>query len=82
MKCDLKTMLKVGAIVAGILAVGFFAFPQFRPIIIGVAPFALFALCPLSMIFMMVGMNKGQNQKGCQSCGQEHPHEHNKEIVK
>lgn len=63
MKCDLKTMLKVGAILAGVLAVGFFAFPQFRPIIIGLAPFALFALCPLSMIFMM-GKMGDKNKDG------------------
>ena len=64
MKCDLKIMLKVTAVIAGMLAIGFFAFPQFRPVIIGLAPFALFALCPLSMVFMMVGMNKDKGTDG------------------
>lgn len=72
MKCDLKTMLKIGAVLVGVLAIGFFAFPQFRPIIISIAPFAIFALCPLSMIFMM-GMNKKQDGADhCASCGHEH----------
>lgn len=64
MKCDLKTMSKIGGVLAVLLAVGFVAFPQFRPVIIGLAPFALFALCPLSMIFMMVGMNKDKGTDG------------------
>lgn len=69
MKCDLKTMLKIGAVLAGVLAIGFFAFPQARPAIVGLAPFALFALCPVSMFFAMRGMNKGQdNHNSCSSC--------------
>lgn len=62
MKCDLKTMLKVGAALAILLGGGFLLFPQFRPAIIGLAPFALFALCPLSMIVMMSAMNKDKDR--------------------
>lgn len=66
-------MLKIGAILVGILAVGFFAFPQARTAIVGLAPFALFALCPISMFFAMRGMDKGQhnNHNSCASCGHE-----------
>lgn len=72
MKCDLKTMLKVGAGLAILLTGVFLVFPQFRPAIIGLAPLALFALCPLSMIFMM-SMNKKQDGADhCASCGHEH----------
>lgn len=58
MKCDTKTMLKTGGVIALILVGTLLMFPQSRPIIASIAPFALFALCPLSMIFMMADKNK------------------------
>lgn len=58
--CSPKTMLKIGVAIAIPLALGFIAFPQFRPAIIGLAPFALFALCPLGMIFGMSAMSGNQ----------------------
>lgn len=61
--CSPKTMIKIGVAIAVPLAIGFIAFPQFRIAIIGLAPFVLFAICPLSMIFCMKGMmgdKKGQ----------------------
>jgi hypothetical protein len=61
MKCDLKAMVKIGAVLAGALAIGFLAFPQARPAIAGLAPLALFALCPISMFFAMRGMSKGRH---------------------
>lgn len=66
-------MIKVGLVLGAVLIVGAIAFPQFRPAIIGLAPFALFALCPISMFFAMRGMNKGQNNNhsGCASCAHE-----------
>ncbi len=51
-------MLKIGGVIAALLVVGAIAFPQFRPAIISLAPFALFALCPLSMFFAMRGMKE------------------------
>lgn len=73
MKCDLKTMLRVGGILAIILAGGYFIFPQFRPVIIGLAPFALFTLCPISMFFAMNAMNKNKDHPdNCTSCGHQH----------
>ena len=66
--CSPKTMLKIGLVLAVILGGGFLVFPQFRPVIIGLAPFALFALCPISMFFAMRGMNKGHDNHGCASC--------------
>jgi uncharacterized membrane protein len=52
-----KTMLKIGIVLVVVLGGGFFIFPQFRSVIIGLAPFALFALCPLAMIFGMSAMS-------------------------
>lgn len=51
-------MLKIGLVLGGVIAIGAIAFPQIRPVIIGLVPFALFALCPISMIFMMGGKSK------------------------
>lgn len=69
--CSPKTMLKIGAVIAVPMAIGFVAFPQFRVAILGLAPFALFALCPLSMLFMggIMGDKKG---KSCSSCEHDH----------
>lgn len=69
-------MLKIGLVLAVILGGGFLIFPQFRPVIIGLAPFALFAACPISMFFAMRGMNKDRGDQdhhgGCASCAHEH----------
>lgn len=67
MMCSPKTMLKIGAVIAVPLAVGYIIFPQFRTVIASIAPFAIFAICPLSMLFMgsMMGGKKG---KSCSSC--------------
>jgi len=62
-------MMKIGAVLAIAIGVGFFAFPQARPAIAGLAPFALFAACPIAMLFAMRGMNKSHNNhNGCASC--------------
>lgn len=79
MKCDLKTMIKIGLVLGGIIAIGAIAFPQFRPAIIGLAQFALFALCPISMFFAMHGMNKDQgHHDSCAPCR----HQHEKVTIK
>lgn len=79
MKCDLKAMLKIGGILAVMLAGGYFIFPQFRPVMIGLAPFAIFALCPISMFFAMRGMNKDKDHHdGCVLCGHQHEKQHPK----
>lgn len=71
MPCSPKTMLKIGVVIAVPFAVGFIAFPQFRAGIISIAPLAILALCPLSMLFMggMMGDKKGSS---CSSCGHDH----------
>ena len=66
--CKKKTMLKIGGIIAALLVVGAIAFPQFRPILISLAPFALLAICPISMIFCMKGMNKDKDGKTGDDC--------------
>lgn len=73
-------MLKIGVTIAIIFAAGFFAFPQFRPAIIGIAPFALFAICPIAMFFGMKGM-KDDSKKGGSCSSSEHQHL-KKEVLK
>lgn len=75
-------MLKIGGVLAVILAGTYFAFPPFRPVVIGLAPFALFALCPISMFFAMRGMDKGQHSHtSCASCEHKESHTHDKNIA-
>jgi len=60
MKCT-KTMLTTGAGLLAVLAVAYIAFPQFQVTVLRLGPYLLFLLCPLSMLFMMKGMNSPQN---------------------
>lgn len=80
--CSPKTMLKIGVVIGAVLLAGWLFVPQARPVLIGIAPLALFALCPLAMLFGMRGMNmKGMHSAGasstgeqqCTSCGAPHP---------
>lgn len=60
MRCNTKTMLKVAAGLGLLAVLGYFAFPQFRAFLVASLPVLLTLLCPLSMIFMMKGMNSHQ----------------------
>jgi Protein of unknown function (DUF2933) len=57
MKCNTKTMIKVGLGVSALLAVAYFTLPAARDFISAATPFLLFLICPLSMIFMMKSMS-------------------------
>ena len=53
MKCNTKTMVTTAIVLALVIAIGYWALPQFRG---GLAPFILVAcmlVCPLSMLLMM-----------------------------
>ncbi len=69
--CSPKTMLKLGTVIAVPLVLGFIFLPQLRAGIIGIAPLALFALCPLMMIFGMKGM-AGKKGDSCSECKHNH----------
>lgn len=58
-------MLKIGVALAVPFLAGFLFLPQFRVAILGLAPFALFAICPLSMIFCMKGMMDDKKGESC-----------------
>ncbi len=60
--CSPKTMIKV-AIGAGLaLALGYLLFPGVRSGIVALAPFAVLAICPVSMLIGMVFMNKNGHE--------------------
>lgn len=62
MKCDTKTMVKVGLAVGVLLAVAYFTLPAARQFISVASPFLLILICPLSMLFMMKSMNSGHKE--------------------
>lgn len=72
--CSPKTMLKFGSVIALPLVLGFILFPTLRVGIVGLTPYALFALCPLMMFFCMKGMS---DKKGgsCSECKHNHTKE-------
>lgn len=63
--CSPRTMVKIGVVLAVPLLAGFIFLPQFRVAILGLTPFALFALCPLSIIFCMKGMMGNKKDELC-----------------
>lgn len=77
--CSPKTMLKIGVAIAVPLGIGFVVFPQFRSVIAGLAPLALFALCPLAMLFGVRGIsgnNHTHSGDSCPHCGHKQQQKH------
>jgi tryptophan-rich sensory protein len=60
--CNMKSVLKLGAVMGILLIFAYATFPEFRAGIALVAPFLLWLACPAAMYFMMKGMNN-QNQQ-------------------
>jgi len=73
MKCDMKTMIKMALGLGVVIIAAYVTFPSAQDLIITSAPFLFFILCPLMMLFMMMGM---------QSCHKEQkPHENTADKV-
>lgn len=56
MKCDIKTMLKAGILLAALVTGAYLVFPGAREWLIGMSPFLLLLLCPLMIIFIIMGI--------------------------
>lgn len=56
MKCDLKMMVKVALGLGVGLAVAYFTLPAAQVLILASAPILVALICPVAMIFMMIGM--------------------------
>jgi len=56
MKCNTKTMVATALTLALILTIGYWALPQFRGSLMSFIGVAIALVCPVSMLFMMRGM--------------------------
>lgn len=62
MNCNLKLMMKLAAAAAVALALLYFAVPATQSAILASAPLLLLLLCPLSMVVMVLAMNRADGQ--------------------
>lgn len=62
MNC-IKKVIPVGAGLATVLFAAYLALPEFRTAIVGLAPFAVALVCPLSMLLMMKMMSSQKPQQ-------------------
>ena len=66
MNCNSKTMLKVVVALGLAFAVAYFALPAAHAFLLANAPLLAVLVCPVMMLFMMMGMNgnkKDENAK-------------------
>ena len=64
MQCDTKTMIKTGLGLGGVVVAAYVFVPDARALIDMAAPFLLFLLCPISMLFMMKSMKSRPGHVG------------------
>jgi hypothetical protein len=57
MECNMKTMIATGVALVAVLAAAYAALPPVRALVLGVGPYLLLLLCPLSMWLMMRSMS-------------------------
>ncbi len=63
MKCNTRTMAAVGAALVAILAIAYTVFTSVRAFVLGIGPYLLILVCPLSMWLMMKGMQGQDDQR-------------------
>ncbi|SCU74706.1 conserved exported hypothetical protein [Cupriavidus necator] len=56
MKCNTKTMIAAGIALLAMLAAAYAVLPPVRAFVLGLGPYLLLLLCPLSMWLMMKSM--------------------------
>ncbi|QEZ48987.1 DUF2933 domain-containing protein [Cupriavidus oxalaticus] len=62
MKCNTKTMIAVGVALLAMLAAAYAVWPPIRALVLGIGPYFLLLLCPLSMWLMMKSMGAHDDQ--------------------
>ncbi|WP_439673220.1 DUF2933 domain-containing protein (plasmid) [Cupriavidus necator] len=62
MKCNTKTMIAVGVALLAMLAAAYAVWPPIRALVLGIGPYFLLLLCPLSMLLMMKSMGAHDDQ--------------------
>lgn len=63
MRCNAKTMIKIGAALGAALALAYALMPDARALVLAGAPALLLLLCPISMIAMMAMMRPAAGDK-------------------
>lgn len=63
MRCNAKTMIKIGAALGIALALAYALVPGARALVLAAAPALLLLLCPISMIAMMAMMRPAGSDK-------------------
>ena len=58
MKCNVKFLLTIAGALAAVLAVVYWALPEYRAGILALAPLSVAALCSLSMLIMVWFMQR------------------------
>ena len=61
--CSFKTLMQITLGIVLLLVIGALAFPELQTRITAVAPLLFVLVCPLSMFFMMKGMNHSPPDK-------------------
>lgn len=62
MKCNVKTMISAGVALVVILAAAYAVLPPIRALVLGLGPYLLLLICPLSMWLMMKSMSAHDDQ--------------------
>ncbi len=62
MKCNMRTMVTAGIALAAVLATAYAVWPPIRALVLGIGPYFLLLLCPLSMWLMMKSMSAHDDQ--------------------
>lgn len=64
MKCNPKAMITAGIALAAMLAAAYALLPAVRALVLGIGPYLLLLICPLSMWLMMKSMSAHDDQVG------------------
>ncbi len=62
MKCNMKTMVAASIALMAMLAATYAVWPPVRALVLGIGPYFLLLLCPLSMWLMMKSMGAHDDQ--------------------
>ncbi len=64
MRCDMKTMLRTAGVMGLVAVIAYFAVPEARAFIVASAPVLIALICPVSMVVMMLMMNRSRSKQG------------------
>lgn len=71
MKCNLKVMLSVAAVMAAVAGFAYFTFEEARAGILASLPILAVLLCPVSMLVMMKLMHSDSKESQCSTTSEK-----------